>query len=100
MFFFFFSSRRRHTSWNCDWSSDVCSSDLIEPDAERFLRQPLSQRGLRGEPGRELGGGRSELIVWHYFVDHTDSLGLRRADDVAAQDQLISARQPHQPRKN
>src|SRR6267143_2786308 len=27
-FFFFFSSRRRHTRWNCDWSSDVCSSDL------------------------------------------------------------------------
>src|SRR6267143_5987040 len=27
--FFFFSSRRRHTRWNCDWSSDVCSSDLI-----------------------------------------------------------------------
>src|SRR6266481_8158766 len=29
MFFFFFSSRRRHTRWNCDWSSDVCSSDLV-----------------------------------------------------------------------
>src|SRR6266568_2206610 len=28
LLFFFFSSRRRHTSWNCDWSSDVCSSDL------------------------------------------------------------------------
>src|SRR6267143_3613872 len=28
IFFFFFSSRRRHTRWNCDWSSDVCSSDL------------------------------------------------------------------------
>src|SRR6267143_2993343 len=28
MFIFFFSSRRRHTRWNCDWSSDVCSSDL------------------------------------------------------------------------
>src|SRR5476649_1145011 len=27
--FFFFSSRRRHTSSLCDWSSDVCSSDLI-----------------------------------------------------------------------
>src|SRR5689334_23845487 len=26
---FFFSSRRRHTRWNCDWSSDVCSSDLL-----------------------------------------------------------------------
>src|SRR6266568_1795493 len=25
---FFFSSRRRHTRWNCDWISDVCSSDL------------------------------------------------------------------------
>src|SRR5690348_393503 len=28
--FFFFSSRRRHTRWTGDWSSDVCSSDLIE----------------------------------------------------------------------
>src|SRR6266568_5266924 len=27
---FFFSSRRRHTRWNCDWSSDVCSSDLVD----------------------------------------------------------------------
>src|SRR5688572_51950 len=26
---FFFSSSRRHTSFDCDWSSDVCSSDLI-----------------------------------------------------------------------
>src|SRR2546430_11445617 len=28
MLFFFFSSRRRHTRFDCDWSSDVCSSDL------------------------------------------------------------------------
>src|SRR5580698_1366502 len=27
---FFFSSRRRHTRLTCDWSSDVCSSDLAE----------------------------------------------------------------------
>src|SRR5690348_17907888 len=27
--FFFFSSRRRHTRWTGDWSSDVCSSDLL-----------------------------------------------------------------------
>src|SRR5579859_7905266 len=26
---FFFSSRRRHTIFDCDWSSDVCSSDLV-----------------------------------------------------------------------
>src|SRR5256886_12948793 len=30
--FFFFSSRRRHTRFDCDWSSDVCSSDLVRPD--------------------------------------------------------------------
>src|SRR5256886_8810401 len=28
IFRFFFSSRRRHTRFDCDWSSDVCSSDL------------------------------------------------------------------------
>src|SRR5438034_6670864 len=28
-FLFFFSSRRRHTRSLCDWSSDVCSSDLL-----------------------------------------------------------------------
>src|SRR2546430_11468751 len=26
---FFFASRRRHTRFDCDWSSDVCSSDLL-----------------------------------------------------------------------
>src|SRR2546430_4352421 len=29
---FFFSSRRRHTRFDCDWSSDVCSSDLDETE--------------------------------------------------------------------
>src|SRR5204862_1343514 len=29
VFFFFFSSRRRHTRSLRDWSSDVCSSDLV-----------------------------------------------------------------------
>src|SRR2546430_11205813 len=32
---FFFSSRRRHTRFDCDWSSDVCSSDL--PQALQVL---------------------------------------------------------------
>src|SRR3712207_7367229 len=31
-FFFFFSSRRRHTRYWRDWSSDVCSSDLVGDD--------------------------------------------------------------------
>src|SRR5689334_23911973 len=43
---FFFSSRRRHTRWNCDWSSDVCSSDLFRIADDWFisvrdLRQPM-----------------------------------------------------------
>src|SRR5438034_8769391 len=33
--FFFFSSRRRHTRSLCDWSSDVCSSDLTAEAQER-----------------------------------------------------------------
>src|SRR5256886_5225253 len=45
---FFFSSRRRHTRFDCDWSSDVCSSDLsrsgLEPayaDCARVLHMGL-----------------------------------------------------------
>src|SRR2546430_11130872 len=36
----FFSSRRRHTRFDCDWSSDVCSSDLEERD-EPLERPPV-----------------------------------------------------------
>src|SRR5260370_31701756 len=34
---FFFSSRRRHTRFKCDWSSDVCSSDLWIMNAAKTL---------------------------------------------------------------
>src|SRR5205085_6596180 len=66
---FFFSSRRRHTRFDCDWSSDVCSSDLEQPgevvvavgaDAEPAERrrghrpEPPQQRALGGQqPGRQ-----------------------------------------------
>src|SRR5690242_20855036 len=36
--FFFFSSRRRHTRLTCDWSSDVCSSDLGSDGSRRSFR--------------------------------------------------------------
>src|SRR5260370_15838538 len=42
----FFSSRRRHTRFKCDWSSDVCSSDL--PLAPRPRPSDLSD--LRDSP--------------------------------------------------
>src|SRR5690625_3591722 len=35
LFLFFFSSRRRHTRWPRDWSSDVCSSDLVVLGTQR-----------------------------------------------------------------
>src|SRR6266704_4097587 len=44
--FFFFSSRRRHTRSKRDWSSDVCSSDLID------IRSGLSS-GMAGSAVRE-----------------------------------------------
>src|SRR2546429_686519 len=37
---FFFSSRRRHTICSRDWSSDVCSSDLVHPLAVRRIQGP------------------------------------------------------------
>src|SRR5256886_7508680 len=48
---FFFSSRRRHTRLHCDWSSDVCSSDLklqrLKAEANRCESQTLSCRIFR-----------------------------------------------------
>src|SRR5262245_65016003 len=49
--FFFFSSRRRHTRCLSDWSSDVCSSDLIH-----------AKKGRR--PGW-VGGARSSSAGSH-----------------------------------
>src|SRR3989475_2452591 len=37
LLFFFFSSRRRHTRFDCDWSSDVCSSDLFYAEPEKLI---------------------------------------------------------------
>src|SRR2546430_476443 len=55
---FFFSSRRRHTRFDCDWSSDVCSSDLnaslaivgdFNPEKARELVQKYFGPLKRGE---------------------------------------------------
>src|SRR5580693_7444221 len=55
--FFFFSSRRRHTRWNCDWSSDVCSSDLHPPP----LRAP-APAFRRGAPEQQADGGQDARV--------------------------------------
>src|SRR5206468_8983842 len=43
---FIFSSRRRHTRSDRDWSSDVCSSDLLEWSTVRMEHRPVSKTGL------------------------------------------------------
>src|SRR3989440_2471250 len=43
-YYFFFSSRRRHTRSDRDWSSDVCSSDLVQP---RRVGAAHDQRDMR-----------------------------------------------------
>src|SRR5688572_32665089 len=78
-FFFFFSSRRRHTRFDCDWSSDMCSSDLEEeygqtvstytigraiaslPDGGWPIKKVTdSLRARRGGEGSVAVAGRSE----------------------------------------
>src|SRR2546427_940248 len=68
--FFFFSSRRRHTRFDCDWSSDVCSSDLVllrpgaitRDDIERACGQrPLSKEELQENTPRASG-----TLLAHY----------------------------------
>src|SRR2546430_7011656 len=54
--FFFFSSRRRHTRFDCDWSSDVCSSDLVRVGYQLGRGDPASAR-LAGWSAILLGAG-------------------------------------------
>src|SRR6201996_4835401 len=53
MFLFFFSSRRRHTRFDCDWSSDVCSSDLIRAALWTLRGKRLAALGLAFKGGTD-----------------------------------------------
>src|SRR5690242_19020148 len=74
---FFFSSRRRHTSLTCDWSSDVCSSDLLMsragnwPDGLRWIARRVkpSRRHLRNLTDYEKKTG------WKYSITCTNIPG-------------------------
>src|SRR6266480_8011947 len=92
--FFFFSSRRRHTRLTCDWSSDVCSSDLdvhavleLEPEELRVLAEQdavdLRARVFEGEETMARGRG---LHVAH-LAPHED----------AAEEGIRADRLPDQP---
>src|SRR5258705_818039 len=64
--FFFFSSRRRHTRCLSDWSSDVCSSDLViirEADIRVATQAMLD---LAYEPGVPLSAIDAQKTVGEY----------------------------------
>src|SRR5688572_33020296 len=77
--FFFFSSRRRHTRFDCDWSSDVCSSDLYgAPLTIRHLLNHTS--GLRdwGTIAAAAGWPRGSRVHTH---DHVLEIVARRSEE-------------------
>src|SRR3712207_9437575 len=55
--FLFFSSRRRHTIYCRDWSSDVCSSDLLRERIATVLQEPFL---FSGTVAQNIGYGRME----------------------------------------
>src|SRR2546430_6554275 len=65
--FFFFSSRRRHTRFDCDWSSDVCSSDLDSGRVEEgvfvteYSSLPLLASWVLRQDGRAIPQAPDEL---------------------------------------
>src|SRR3989449_6327676 len=75
-YFFFFSSRRRHTRCSRDWSSDVCSSDLV---AAKKAKVPVDEAVF------QLVVGLGILLV---FVGACGYRWLMLVDEVALQTQL------------
>src|SRR2546421_8967581 len=52
---FFFSSRRRHTRSDRDWSSDVCSSDLLPINQRDYINFALTTSTVTRDNGRPIG---------------------------------------------
>src|SRR5690606_40239800 len=71
----FFSSRRRHTRFSRDWSSDVCSSDLVFEDDDALSVFRHLRRRLRGRHNHELRrwvelhAARTELALLDVHAD-------------------------------
>src|SRR2546430_13475094 len=62
--YFFFSSRRRHTRFDCDWSSDVCSSDLgTVAEARRLWAAVARTNVMIKVPGTREGWSAIERLL-------------------------------------
>src|SRR2546430_7232196 len=71
LFIFFFSSRRRHTRFDCDWSSDVCSSDLKDIERSRFTDEERAAIKERA---------RAELLLEMNLPELRNALGKTQLD--------------------
>src|SRR5690242_12657513 len=76
-FFFFFSSRRRHTRLTCDWSSDVCSSDL-------FKRLTARQRRIVLDGDGKQIAGVLPLLRGHAFYADTEEASASDGEPMVA----------------
>src|SRR5207248_7520385 len=63
VFFFFFSSRRRHTRSYGDWSSDVCSSDLVTLSIAASSIESVAASGMRITPTRSCSTCKGMTIM-------------------------------------
>src|SRR6266480_6906407 len=78
MFIFFFSSRRRHTRLTCDWSSDVCSSDLGDIKARSL--DVVSQQNARGAFTFTGGSTGSDFGDFLLGLPHASAIAFGNAD--------------------
>src|SRR5207237_6814914 len=82
LFFFFFSSRRRHTRFKCDWSSDVCSSDLSLRKTGTVVEVDHPTRGTYLTVGNpiKLSDSPADVRRSPLLGEHTDEV-LRRSEE-------------------
>src|SRR2546430_11892756 len=78
---FFFSSRRRHTRFDCDWSSDVCSSDLAVVQPELVV---VGAVGLAEHTARVARKQERELVVLGPRRERLDRVRADPDEDHAA----------------
>src|ERR1035437_5229398 len=82
-FLCFFSSRRRHTRYWRDWSSDVCSSDVVTPNSDTpysFLwmdlrAEPIIVTMPKIEKNRYYTGQLVDLYTYNFAYLGTRSYG-------------------------
>src|SRR2546430_5929937 len=72
--FFFFSSRRRHTRFDCDWSSDVCSSDLGTGMVGETLGTKFAQLGHQVKMGSRTANNETAAKWVKRSEEHTSEL--------------------------